>query len=236
MKHLFFLILFILMSLHIGEAIAQTHRLTSPDGKLLMEIKKSPQGYVYSFTAHKKLLIKESALGFRIETGNTIPSQDWTLEKVSRQTIKNTWTPVWGKRSIVPDHYHEMALELKDLSSSTTRQLRIIARAYNDGITFKYEALTATDGTRLPVMTIYQSAWRVILYGNQPGTLVDSHLIELLNPDSSPEYDFSWVKPGIAVWDWRINGAIYDGFNYLVLDADWYQIYKSLKILRNVFI
>ena len=86
------------------------------------------------------------------------------------------------------------------------------------------------------------SAWRVLLYGTEPGTLVDSHLIELLNPD--PEGDFSWVKPGMAVWDWRINVAVTDdgchytlsypswigmvdfaaeqGFKYLVLDANWY--------------
>jgi alpha-glucosidase len=87
----------------------------------------------------------------------------------------------------------------------------------------------------------YHSAWRVILYGKSPGALVDSHLIELLNP--APEGDFSWVKPGLAVWDWRINGAKTEGFSYamnypswvrmvdfaaanniryLILDADWY--------------
>ena len=87
----------------------------------------------------------------------------------------------------------------------------------------------------------FQSAWRVILCGKTPGTLVDSHLIELLNPD--PVGDFSWVKPGVAVWDWRIDGAQIDGFTYgmnypswvrmvdfaaennirhLVLDANWY--------------
>lgn len=89
----------------------------------------------------------------------------------------------------------------------------------------------------------YTSPWRVILAGNSPGKLVDSHLIELLNPDPAPGFDFSWVKPGVAVWDWRINGAIADGFTYtmnypswvrmvdfasqegftgLVLDANWY--------------
>lgn len=88
----------------------------------------------------------------------------------------------------------------------------------------------------------FTSAWRVVLYGNKPGKMVDSHLIELLNPD--PTMDFSWVKPGMAVWDWRINGAKTDdgftygmsypswirmvdfaaeqGFRYLVLDANWY--------------
>ena len=79
--------------------------------------------------------------------------------------------------------------------------------------------------------------------GKTPGALVDSHLLELLNSDPAPEMDFSWVKPGVAVWDWRIDGAVWDGFTYsmsypswvkmvdfaaaqgfkhLVLDANWY--------------
>ncbi|SMC91979.1 glycoside hydrolase family 97 protein [Pedobacter nyackensis] len=89
----------------------------------------------------------------------------------------------------------------------------------------------------------YKSAWRVILYGTTPGALTDSHTIELLNPTPLPEYDFSWVKPGLALWDWRMNGAKVEGFSYemsypswvravdfaaaqglryLVLDANWY--------------
>ena len=87
----------------------------------------------------------------------------------------------------------------------------------------------------------YHSPWRVIFFGSTPGKLVDSHLLELLNP--APEMDFSWVKPGVALWDWRIDGAVWDGFHYemnyaswvkmidfaatqgfphLVLDANWY--------------
>jgi alpha-glucosidase len=73
--------------------------------------------------------------------------------------------------------------------------------------------------------------------------MVDSHLIELLNPTPDEAASFDWVNPGVAVWDWRINGAEVDGFRYemslpswirmvdfaaengiehLVLDADWY--------------
>lgn len=87
----------------------------------------------------------------------------------------------------------------------------------------------------------YTSAWRVIMCAGAPGGLVDSHLIELLNPQ--PQDDFSWVKPGVALWDWRIDGAVWDGYRYgmnydswtrmidfaaeqgfshLVLDANWY--------------
>lgn len=89
----------------------------------------------------------------------------------------------------------------------------------------------------------WKSAWRVVMAGETPGQLVDSHLIELLNPDPQPGYDFSWVKPGVMVWDWRIDGAKLPDFTYsmsypswvrmidfaseqgflhLVLDANWY--------------
>lgn len=87
------------------------------------------------------------------------------------------------------------------------------------------------------------SPWRVVFCGKTPGVAVDSHLLELLNPAPDPSLDFSWVRPGVCVWDWRINGAEIDGFKYgmdypswvrmidfasargvkhLVLDANWY--------------
>lgn len=97
--------------------------------------------------------------------------------------------------------------------------------------------------TTLAVGSRPSEAWRVVLYGRSPGDLVDSHLIELLSPPPAEGTDFSWVKPGVCVWDWRINGAEVPGFQYamslpswkrmvdfaaehgaphLVLDADWY--------------
>ncbi|NPD82632.1 glycoside hydrolase family 97 protein [Prevotella sp. PINT] len=88
-----------------------------------------------------------------------------------------------------------------------------------------------------------KSAWRVVMCADKIGTLVDSHILELLCPESMPGLDFSWVKPGVCLWDWRIDGAVWDGFEYtmsypswvrmvdfaakqgfrhLVLDANWY--------------
>jgi alpha-glucosidase len=98
-------------------------------------------------------------------------------------------------------------------------------------------------GTSFGLASKPSEAWRVLLFGRKPGVLVDSHLVDLLNPPPADGADFSWVKPGVAVWDWRINGARVDGFTYemsypswvrmvdfaaenniryLVLDADWY--------------
>lgn len=98
-------------------------------------------------------------------------------------------------------------------------------------------------GTSLRIASKPSSSWRVVMFGRTPGALVDSHLIELLNPPPAAGLDFSWVKPGVTVWDWRIDGAKVDGFRYdmslpswkrmvdfaaenriphLVLDANWY--------------
>ena len=301
--------------------------VNSPDGKIKLEFIQSKNGNLtYNFTANGKTFIENSPVGLRLETGTSIPSNNWKIEKISHEKVDKEWTPIWAKRSVVPDCYNEMIITLIGAEDCLPNNMQIIARAYNDGIAFRYiipdnkgdsikveseltgyyftddytawfyngenknigpEKLTESEGIRLPVMTVkagdnhylaiheadldmgaplvlkskkgeprfdviskpkthfsgYTSAWRVIFYGYTPGVLVDSHLIELLNPDPLPEYDFSWVKPGIALWDWRANGAIWNdftytmsysswvrmvdfaaeqGFKYLVLDANWY--------------
>ncbi|TPG71856.1 glycoside hydrolase family 97 protein [Hymenobacter nivis] len=272
--------------------------LTSPDKKLRVQLQYDPAGTItYSFVANAKTLLKDGKLGLKLAAAATAPV-------VSRRSVATVWKPVWGKRAMVPDQYNELTLNLK--------AYKILVRAYNDGIAFRYdypadqavkelttfvfagnytawyyngenhnigpEKLADCDSTRLPVMTVkaddaaylalheaaltsgeplilrsrkgetrfaiaskLTTSWKVVLYGPTPGALVDSHLLELLNP--APTQDFSWVKPGVALWDWRINGARVAGFNYemslpswkrmvdfaaahqlpyFVLDADWY--------------
>jgi alpha-glucosidase len=323
-NHIAFIFLFLLFYYQSLSA-QETKSLQSPDGKLSVTFQLSKDGLMsYSLNAFKQAVISDSPMGFAAGNTVSVPSFGWKLESSEQKSIVSVWKPVWGKRSVVPDLYNKLVLKLKGPDSATLRYLQIEARAYNDGVAFRYnipseeknsltitgeltgyqfagdytawyyngenrnigpEKLSESEGKRLPVMTIkasdnlflalheadlatgyplvlqtrkgstafsvvsapgkleagYQSAWRVILFGKTPGNLVDSHLIELLNPPAKG--DFSWVKPGIAVWDWRINGAVADGFKYemslpswkrmvdfasrntilyLVLDADWY--------------
>jgi alpha-glucosidase len=78
------------------------------------------------------------------------------------------------------------------------------------------------------------SPWRTLLIARQPGRLVESDLVLNL---ASPAViaDTSWIKPGIASWDWwsqvtRPSTATYKGFiqfsadmgwPYTLLDAGW---------------
>ena len=288
----------------LGAAIPAFVRLplvvASPNNKLRLVFSENLDGEVsYTFIANAKTLITTSKMA-SFGTRKRVPVN------VSSRSIRSVWKPVWGKRAVVPEQFNEITLDMKSY--------KIIARAYNDGVAFRYEfskeralrdftefnftgnytawyyngeqanigpeKLADCNDKRMPVMTIkaddhnymavheadlswgeplilqskmgetlftvaskLNNAWKVIMYGSQPGELVDSHLLELLNPPPAKQLDFSWVKPGVAVWDWRIAGAQVDGFKYdmslpswkrmvdfaaanniryLALDADWY--------------
>jgi alpha-glucosidase len=296
LRNLFFCFLLVMQVTAFAQPAGHSVKIVSPAKGLELHIGEGEDSHItYSLRADGRLLIDQSTLGL-----DTIAKTAW--KKVVTRSVNTTWKPVWGKRELVPDVYNEVTIDLD--------AYKIIARAYNNGIAFRYEGastekeltqfnfagnytawyyngeypnigpetLTEAKGIRKPVMTakagensyiaVHEAAlesgdplllqpqegttlfsvpsrrakaWRVIMFGRTPGELVDSHLLELLNP--GPEADFSWVKPGLAVWDWRINGAKTNGFNYemslpswkrmvdfaaankipsLVLDADWY--------------
>lgn len=156
----------------------------------------------------------------------------------------SAWYYNGEKHNIGPEKLHE---------ANEIREPVMVVKASENSYMAVHEAnlesgealvLQPQKGTALfSVPSKNAKAWRVVMYGRTPGELIDSHLIELLNPEPVKGVDFSWVKPGVAVWDWRIDGAVADGFKYemsleswkrmvdfasangmksLVLDANWY--------------
>ncbi len=93
------------------------------------------------------------------------------------------------------------------------------------------------DGAGLVKLdTPHQSPWRVVMLGRRPGDLIESNLIENLNPPSKIA-DASWIKPGMMAWDhwWSadvkmdnetnkrfISFASEMGFPYQLIDWQWY--------------
>jgi alpha-glucosidase len=87
------------------------------------------------------------------------------------------------------------------------------------------------------------SPWRVILLGDRPGALIESDILENLNPPAS--FNAAWVKPGKSAWDkWWSGGyapevdfrvgmntatmkyfvdlAAEMGWPYQIVDEGWY--------------
>ena len=84
------------------------------------------------------------------------------------------------------------------------------------------------------------TSWRVMLVASEPGKLIESNVVQSLNPPSAIK-DVSWVKPGKSSWDWW-NGSIgqdgkgafttatmkhfvdfssKSGLEYMLIDAGW---------------
>ena len=89
-------------------------------------------------------------------------------------------------------------------------------------------------------MLPHHSPWRVLMVADDPGRLVESNLLDDLNPPNRLE-DTSWIHPGKASWNWWVNDAdkngnpayttenmkyyvdfaAESGFPYMMLDAGW---------------
>jgi alpha-glucosidase len=82
----------------------------------------------------------------------------------------------------------------------------------------------------------FDTPWRVILVGDNPGRFIESEIVQALNPPCAIE-DTSWIRPGMSAWDhWWSGGvkmempvvkeyidfAAKQGWPYMLVDWQWY--------------
>jgi len=97
-------------------------------------------------------------------------------------------------------------------------------------------------GIAVETKTPFETPWRVLMIGDEPGRLVESNIVLNLNP-ASKIADTSWIKAGKSAWDWwsgeaapsvtfktgmntatmkhYIDFASASGFPYMLIDANW---------------
>jgi hypothetical protein len=96
-------------------------------------------------------------------------------------------------------------------------------------------------GSVQPVSTLpWATPWRVVVVGTTPAPIVETSLIESLNPPCAVA-DTSWIKPGRVSWSWLFDAdspqdasklrawvdlAAEMGWEYTLIDANW-------DIMRN---
>jgi|WetSurMetagenome_2_1015567.scaffolds.fasta_scaffold11355_3 alpha-glucosidase len=138
-----FKILFFLFISVAGSTIqAQDISVKSPDDNIILTISNSDK-LTYSLTFHGKKIINPSLLGFELKdelemTGNFI------FIDQSVKSFNETWIPVVkSKHSEITNHYNELQLSLKE-KSDPMRQMDLFARAYNDGVAFRYKLLRSS--------------------------------------------------------------------------------------------
>lgn len=264
---------------------AKKWEVTSSNGKNTISLSLDEHGQlVYYIDSYGTRVVEPSKMGVSTTDEKTTFLEGLIFKKVQARQISEIYVLPTGKRS----HYQNNCLEKTfTFTNKEKKELKIVCRAYNDGVAFRYvinhrgEIIIKDENTRfhfppetttwmmnyqpnyeqfypkrmldtitakelayptlmkvkndhwlllseasvydqpathlsnettgdlkvmLPqasyvVKDQWESPWRTFILGNKLGTIVESTLVENLNPPSEIK-DMSWIKPGVAVFPW----------------------------------
>lgn len=121
--------------------------LKSPDGQVAVTFDLTADGAPsYSMEYKGKQVVKPSKMGLVLKQGASF-TEGFKVEKVTRNSFDETWTPVWGETKTIRNNYNEMAVRLSQQADGKNRLMVIRFRLYNDGVGFRYEWPSQKDFT-----------------------------------------------------------------------------------------
>jgi alpha-glucosidase len=109
--------------------------ILSPDKKIKAEVTVD-KSVSYSVWFEGKQIIIDSPLGLELKDG-ALPEPNATVQRHGRWPKKEKWTPVYGRRSGIISNCNQIGIGLSRAGAGG-RRLRLIFRAYNDGVAFRY--------------------------------------------------------------------------------------------------
>jgi alpha-glucosidase len=112
-------------------------RVASPDGKNEVTIGTHDGTAYYSVDRVGKHVMLPSRLGFTFRGARAL-GDGVQIVSSSRSTRDTTWGLPWGEVSRVREHYNELRVQFAE-SVAPHRRFAILARAFDDGIGFRYE-------------------------------------------------------------------------------------------------
>jgi alpha-glucosidase len=178
----------------------------SPDGSIEMTISADNGQLAYTVTFKGKPVIDRSSLGLDIQDQPFLGS-NLRIVRSTPGEVNETYNMLHGKANPVRNNCRTLAVELEE-TRGPNRKMTLEARAYNDGVAFRYlvpdqpilkqlrlagektEFQLAKDGTTYPLL----------LAGFQTSYEDDYHVLPLsgLHPDSLAALPFLAELPGTA--------------------------------------
>ena len=215
----------------------QTLRL-SKDGQelnILFRVYNDGIAFCFEIPGNNKIEIFEESSSINLAGDNFIY---WGQNHPNRYGYESSLGPIEGERMSIPvlahiQDYDHFVL----MGQAATNGSYIQPHFQRSGSSFRYSF--PLDQEKLgPVSTTlpFQLPWRmVIISPNDPGKIVESYLVENLNPSTDPALlnpDGSvkdWVQPGNVMWDYIagdrdeprmwIDAAAEMGWEYYMADA-----------------
>ena len=113
--------------------LAQPVEMTSPNGLYSLRLFEFNNQLVYSLNYDNQQVVLPSALGIK---ANAKVFTDLKISKVDKNVHKSSWSPVYGERSEIVDHYNSWTV--KTTKSGFKDTILIDFRIYNEGVAFRY--------------------------------------------------------------------------------------------------
>ncbi|WNJ20448.1 glycoside hydrolase family 97 protein [Pontibacter sp. G13] len=138
MKHLCYLLGWIIFLAGCGDPFAQKYDIESPDGAISVRVGLDETGRpFYRVSAWDQAVVDTSYLGFDL---NHLPDlrDGFTVTAVSRNDFDETWEQPWGEERHIRNQYRELKLSLRERKHEQ-RSIDLVFRVFNDGIGFRYE-------------------------------------------------------------------------------------------------
>lgn len=108
----------------------------SPNESIVLRTHAEDGKIFYAVDFNGKPVIAKSQLGVELAGGAF--SGPLEVTGFTRQKLNKTWKPIWGQFSEYRDQYHQLTLNVAEVEEPK-RRIRVILRAYDDGIAFRYE-------------------------------------------------------------------------------------------------
>ena len=144
-------------------ALAAGPTVSSPDGALSLGLAVTDGHLSYGVARKGASLVSSSALGLALTDGTTLGS-DVQITGTSTRSSDTTWKPVWGANSTVRNNFKELTVGLKQADG---RVFSVVARAYDDGVAFRY---SVPKQASLPSLEIVDEATQFSLTGDPTAT------------------------------------------------------------------
>jgi alpha-glucosidase len=133
--------------------MADAVEVKSPDGQVVISLEvKDFEGAVscpvYRVTHRGQVVIAPSRLGLVLAAAPL--AEGLHLVRQTESRVDKRWQPVYGERSTIRNHYHEMVVELQE-QTAPKRFLYVILRAYDQGAAFCYGMSRQLDVERVTI-------------------------------------------------------------------------------------
>lgn len=108
--------------------------LVSPSEKMNADIKVGGKNVEIDLFAGGEKVVGVKTLQFSLD--ENIQKGNWQVVNQKRESVDQTWQPVYGERSVVTDRYNEVELKLQ--SDENRKEMVLCVRLYDEGLAFRY--------------------------------------------------------------------------------------------------